>query len=771
MICPSCGFEMERRARFCDACGGHMEAPPPRGRRKRRNSRQAFAKTFAVTSIVTVLAAILVVGGIFLWTNFRDSGGNAPQTIVADDSWHDSDEQRSSDEERPRELQGGGANPQYEVISIGRYDAISYIGLGRFLVRRGYQNELFGVYDVQGNEIISFGRFNWDAINIINENGFVLHDGRTIYVLDIRGNEITSFDRFDYVEMVTNNIFIVSQGFNRVGIVDAQGNEIVPLGRFTEIDAVQDGRWFIVRDINRIGVINASGTEVISVGRFDHITSAGNDRFIVSEGLWPNVRQAVLSISGIRSHEIIPLGRYDQIFQAGENHFIVVVSGLYGVLDSSGLEVIPPRYTGATYDGGFFIVRDGNMAIVYNSVGNELIPAGRFNFLGYAGGGHFIVHNWDTGLTGVIDSRGAEIVSLGRYDEIWAAHGNRFIVRSGLRIGVIDNRGNEIIPLGRYDDIWTLHRVEWTQTTEERIADFGFVVRIGNRTGVYGMDGNEIIPVGRYDHVQSIHGGIAIVEISGRHGAINIRRIPEQPIVTSTPIEEATPQELIERGMQDLVNLALRDGVLQPWTYGRDFTIPRGGYREHFIEPGSSLPEIARRYWPHDPASPTGIQIRDELVRHLATTNNIPNPEFIFAGVWIRIYEHPIIPQPTTFATPPPVGSPPPAATPTPPPATPAPPSAEPSWTPPPRPDDFAFNPRIPPGGYLLHFVEAGSSLASIARIYWPHNPETPSGRLIRDELVRHLASTNNIPNPELLFAGIWLQIFEHPDIIQPPNW
>ena len=24
MICPSCGFEMERRARFCDACGGRL---------------------------------------------------------------------------------------------------------------------------------------------------------------------------------------------------------------------------------------------------------------------------------------------------------------------------------------------------------------------------------------------------------------------------------------------------------------------------------------------------------------------------------------------------------------------------------------------------------------------------------------------------------------------------------------------------------------------------------------------------------------------------
>ena len=87
--------------------------------------------------------------------------------------------------------------------------------------------------------------------------------------------------------------------------------------------------------------------------------------------------------------------------------------------------------------------------------------------------------------------------------------------------------------------------------------------------------------------------------------------------------------------------------------------------------------------------------------------------------------------------------------------------------TPPPRPNEVVFRPVIPPQGFLEHFVEPGQSLASIAQIYWPHNPETPSGRRIRDELVRHLAETNNIDNPEVLFAGTWLIIYEHPQITQ----
>ena len=94
-----------------------------------------------------------------------------------------------------------------------------------------------------------------------------------------------------------------------------------------------------------------------------------------------------------------------------------------------------------------------------------------------------------------------------------------------------------------------------------------------------------------------------------------------------------------------------------------------------------------------------------------------------------------------------------------------------PGGTPPPRAPEVELQPVIPPGGYLDHLIAPSESLATIAQIYWPHNPETPSGRQVRDQLIRHLADTNNIPNPEFIFAGVWIQIFEHPHIPQPPEW
>ena len=170
--------------------------------------------------------------------------------------------------------------------------------------------------------------------------------------------------------------------------------------------------------------------------------------------------------------------------------------------------------------------------------------------------------------------------------------------------------------------------------------------------------------------------------------------------------------------------------------------IPRGGVLEHLVLPGQSLASIAQIYWPHNYATPEGRILTEQLVEHLATTNGISNPEFVFEGMWLEIFEHPQIEQ--VWAE---FGSGVPA---TPPPSTVA-------WV----------SPMIPPGGYIEHLVEPDQNLACIALIYWPHNPTTPSGMRIRDELVAHLAATNNITNSEIILEGMWLKIFEHPQIAQ----
>jgi len=416
-------------------------------------------------------------------------------------------------------------NPPYEVISIGRYDAISYIGDNRFLVLRGSgANARWGVEDIRGNEIIVFGRYDFlDDEFLTHDGNFIVRDGRIFFILDSRGREITSFDRYDRVSYVTSNRFIVSTGTGtntRAGVVDARGNEIISLGRFTHIAASEGGRWYTVWDGNRVGVLNDRGNEVVSIGRYDHITIVPGDRIIVSVGDWANRRWAVLDSRG---QEIITLGRYDEISVAGDSVFFVREGNRWGVLDARGNEVVPFRYDSIHMVGeNNFVARDGNRWSVLDLRGNEIIPPGRYDGISYALNGRFLVRSNDR--FGVLDARGNEVIPLGRYDEIIPVPGDRFIVGSGTsgsrRWGVVDARGNEIISLGRYDSVTTF---EWQWFSDD--VDYGFIVRTGDRVGAVGLDGQEIIPLGRYDRIIGIYNRLAIVERDGRVGVINTRRI------------------------------------------------------------------------------------------------------------------------------------------------------------------------------------------------------------------------------------------------------
>ena len=204
VFCNSCGTPIEGGGTFCGNCGAAVvgAVPPvvPVGPPyvKKGGGKKIGIIVAGVGALVAVIAAVLIF------------------------------------------VVGASYNPPYEVVSMGRYDQIGYIGDGRFVVARGgWQDLRWGVVDIRGNEIIPFGRFEApDDSPITTTGNFIVRDGRTFYVLNSRGNEITSFDRYDRVTYVTDNRFIVSIGSGsntRAGVVDARDNEIIPLGRYTNI--------------------------------------------------------------------------------------------------------------------------------------------------------------------------------------------------------------------------------------------------------------------------------------------------------------------------------------------------------------------------------------------------------------------------------------------------------------------------------------------------------------------------------------------------------
>ena len=74
---------------------------------------------------------------------------------------------------------------------------------------------------------------------------------------------------------------------------------------------------------------------------------------------------------------------------------------------------------------------------------------------------------------------------------------------------------------------------------------------------------------------------------------------------------------------------------------------------------------------------------------------------------------------------------------------------------------------RIPEDG-ILYMVMPGDNMAEIVERFWPIDPRDPDRQRIRNELIAHVAASNNISNPEHLQVGWELLITRHPTIHQP---
>jgi len=301
-------------------------------------------------------------------------------------------------------------NTDYEIVPLGAFDHIEYVGGRRFLVQQGEERT---VRDELGNIVIAnFGQF----VEHFDEYILTL-SGETFTVFNPRGREIAVFDGYDSVRFAAPDRFIVGAS-GEYAVVSRRGREIISPGEFSNIIPTEDD-LFVVQYGRNFGIANRRGRVIVPL-EHDLIVPAGNNRFIMTQG--PD--KWVMSSGG---SDIIPPGRFDRIYNAGHGYFEV--------------------WTMYETD-----IRTG----IADRHGVEVVPVGRYDFVAVAGNDRFIVRSgevWDLHLA-VLDSSGNEIISGNHFDEIGPL-GEGVFVRTDDREGFLSLDGNVIIPIGRYDQIHT----------------------------------------------------------------------------------------------------------------------------------------------------------------------------------------------------------------------------------------------------------------------------------------------------------------------------
>lgn len=137
------------------------------------------------------------------------------------------------------------------------------------------------------------------------------------------------------------------------------------------------------------------------------------------------------------------LGNYTRVFDLQEGVSVVMNDTLFGLIDSTGREIVKPRFQFLdNFENGISVFLENGKAGVIDKSGSVRIEA-RYNNLFRFDQNHYLVEQ--NGLRGLINLNG-EMVIQPRYSEIGYFSEGLAPVAIGGKWGFVDSRGTEIIP-------------------------------------------------------------------------------------------------------------------------------------------------------------------------------------------------------------------------------------------------------------------------------------------------------------------------------------
>lgn len=259
-----------------------------------------------------------------------------------------------------------------QIIPMGKYSRIECTTMA-FKVFIGDE---VGICALDGTELIhpEFQDIttleNITGLYKVKENGLWGLVDSTSHVIIKPGMydniEICRF-RYDYeIDEIKPDYFIVTRK-GKKGVCDRNG-ELLIKPTYTNIDYI--GNSFAVwKGSSYYGICNITGKEIIAPDKYQSVgLTEYSDNYYVEDfdDLW--------GICNPDGKEIIPTV-YQYIDNTEDGYYTVMDnSGLYGIFDHNGKQLLKCKYYGISYDGKYFYIqtkKDGPMERSYQSINPE----------------------------------------------------------------------------------------------------------------------------------------------------------------------------------------------------------------------------------------------------------------------------------------------------------------------------------------------------------------------------------------------------------------
>ena len=297
------------------------------------------------------------------------------------------------------ELHGkqGAVDRNGKLVVQLEYDEVGEFDHGLSAAAKG---GLYGFIDEQGKAVIPF---NYEmAMHFINGMAVVSKEDQS-GVIDTKGELVVPY-QYDWVEgFVQLSLSRVRKAGN-MGFINRFGEVLLPV-EHDHVGTLNDSLALVI-DKGKCGYVNANGAwvipqryeanaltinmgdfhngvaRVLTGGKLGLVDVKGNkvlspqyaDIGLLENGLIPVKKKSKWGYA-MRSSAMATELKYDQAWELHGGYGRVESAGLFGLVDSTGAEVITPRYTAlGDVDQGVLIATSAHGTGVVNTQGGVLVP-------------------------------------------------------------------------------------------------------------------------------------------------------------------------------------------------------------------------------------------------------------------------------------------------------------------------------------------------------------------------------------------------------------
>ena len=412
-------------------------------------------------------------------------------------------------------------------VDVSEYDEVfSFNDYNNLVIAQVTKEELSNFITLKGELLLP--KFYKQVIYVDSSLVVVKHQEGIFSIINLKNNTEKYLDStYQYVRVCLNNPPYFETSKNRLeGLMDREGNEILP-PKYTRTERYPY-RFIIAIDSAKYRLFDWTGKQIGAA--YDDMRFYEGAKFInVNIGSVPrteyphenynNRPNGLWGLMDTTGKEVIP-PQYDDIGVGADDRVVVKKNGTFGELNIKGEVVVPLIYSSFIHEVEDSLLIVGELpryGLMITNLNTNLHNPLWAVYPEYRYVNNESYHNLlksEKGKVGFLDAKQGRFVETANYDEFWDFETDLAIVKQNNKWGYINKDGKEqIAPILTYDAVFPF-----------KGDDNKWAIVIKNRKyGCINRKGKEIIPP-ILDYLSPFVENKAIIVKQQLYGYINLKR-------------------------------------------------------------------------------------------------------------------------------------------------------------------------------------------------------------------------------------------------------